>query len=76
MSPIGTLNAIQLATALIWRERVEALPEMLTHDAALGAAAHAFGFDVRGTESSEGKLPLRPPAQSSCGNRPRQPASP
>ena len=47
--PIGTLDAIHLATALIWRERVGALPEMLTHDAALGAAARAFGFDVRGT---------------------------
>lgn len=25
------------------------LPQMVTHDAALGAAARAFGFDVRGT---------------------------
>jgi predicted nucleic acid-binding protein len=47
--PIGTLDALHLATALIWRERVGALPEMVTHDAALGAAARAFGFDVRGT---------------------------
>jgi uncharacterized protein len=47
--PIGTLDAIHLATALIWRERVGALPEMVTHDAALGAAARAFGFDIRGT---------------------------
>ena len=47
--PIGTLDAIHLATALIWRERVGALPEMLTHDVALGAAGRAFGFDVRGT---------------------------
>lgn len=47
--PIGTLDAIHLATALIWRERVGALPEVVTHDAALGAAARAFGFDVRGT---------------------------
>lgn len=47
--PIGTLDAIHLATALIWRERVGALPEMLTHDAALGAVARVFGFDVRGT---------------------------
>lgn len=47
--PIGTLDAIHLATALIWRERVGALPEVVTHDASLGAAARAFGFDVRGT---------------------------
>ena len=46
--PIGTLDAIHLATALIWRERLGNLPEMATHDAALGAAARAFGFDVRG----------------------------
>jgi hypothetical protein len=24
------------------------LPQMVTHDAALGAAARGFGFDVRG----------------------------
>ena len=47
--PLGTLDAIHLATALIWRERVGSLSELVTHDAALGAAARAFGFDVRGT---------------------------
>jgi predicted nucleic acid-binding protein len=47
--PVGTLDAIHLATALIWRDRVGSLPQMVTHDAALGAAARAFGFDVRGT---------------------------
>ena len=46
---VGTLDAIHLATALIWRDRVGPLPQMVTHDAALGAAARAFGFDVRGT---------------------------
>lgn len=46
---IGTLDAIHLATALLWRDRISLLPEMATHDAALGAAARAFGFDVRGT---------------------------
>ena len=46
--PIGTLDAIHLATALIWRDRMGPLPEMATHDAALGAAARTFGFDVRG----------------------------
>ncbi len=47
--PMGTLDAIHLATALIWRDRVGPLPQMVTHDAALATAARAFGFDVRGT---------------------------
>ena len=47
--PIGPLDAIHLATALTWRDRLGPLPAMLTHDATLGAAARAFGFDVRGT---------------------------
>lgn len=47
-TPLGTLDAIHLATALIWRERMGALPTMATHDTALGLAARTFGFDVRG----------------------------
>jgi uncharacterized protein len=47
--PVGTLDAIHLATALLWRDRMGPLPEMATHDTTLGAAARAFGFDVRGT---------------------------
>ena len=46
--PLGTLDAVHLATALIWRDRMGALPTMATHDAALGLAARTFGFDVRG----------------------------
>jgi predicted nucleic acid-binding protein len=46
--PLGTLDAIHLATALIWRERVGVLPTMATHDSALGLAARTFGFEVRG----------------------------
>lgn len=46
--PLGTLDALHLATALIWRDRVGSLPTMATHDTALGSAARAFGFDVRG----------------------------
>jgi predicted nucleic acid-binding protein len=45
--PLGTLDAIHLSTALIWRERFGALT-MATHDSALGVAARTFGFDVRG----------------------------
>jgi predicted nucleic acid-binding protein len=47
-TPLGTLDALHLATALIWRERMGPLPMMATHDSALGLAARAFGFDVRG----------------------------
>ena len=47
--PLGTLDAIHLATALLWRDRMGPLPEMATHDTTLGAAARAFGFEVRGT---------------------------
>ena len=46
--PLGTLDALHLATALIWRDRMGALPTLATHDTALGLAAQAFGFDVRG----------------------------
>jgi predicted nucleic acid-binding protein len=46
--PIGTVDAPHLATALIWRDRIGPLPEMATHDTALGSAARAFGFAVRG----------------------------
>jgi predicted nucleic acid-binding protein len=47
--PLGTLDAIHLATALVWRDRIGPVPQVATHDGALGAAARAFGFDVRGT---------------------------
>lgn len=47
--PIGTLDAIHLATALIWRDRMGPLPQLATHDGALATAARAFGFEVRGT---------------------------
>jgi predicted nucleic acid-binding protein len=47
-TPLGTLDAIHLATALTWRERMGPLPVVATHDSALGLAARAFGFDVRG----------------------------
>lgn len=47
-TPLGTLDAIHLVTALIWRERMGSLPVIATHDTALGLAARAFGFEVRG----------------------------
>lgn len=47
-APVGTLDAIHLATALVWRERLGALSALATHDSALGLAARSFGFEVRG----------------------------
>ncbi len=47
-TPLGTLDALHLATALTWRDRIGPLPVVATHDAALGLAARAFGFEVRG----------------------------
>lgn len=47
-TPLGTLDAIHLATALLWRERIGPLATIATHDSALGVAARTFGFDVRG----------------------------
>jgi predicted nucleic acid-binding protein len=46
--PLGALDALHLATALAWRDRLGSLPALATHDTALGLAARAFGFDVRG----------------------------
>jgi predicted nucleic acid-binding protein len=48
--PLATLDAIHLATALIWRERMGVSPTLATHDSALGLAARTFGFEVRGIE--------------------------
>lgn len=43
-----TLDAIHLATALLWREHIGPLATIATHDSALAVAARMFGFDVRG----------------------------
>ncbi len=45
---LGTLDALHLATALLWHERSDADLVMATHDAALGLAARAVGFRVIG----------------------------
>ena len=47
--PLGTLDALHLATALIWRDRMGPVSAIATHDTALASAARAFGFDVLGT---------------------------
>jgi predicted nucleic acid-binding protein len=48
---LGTLDAIHLATALLWRETMDAQLVMATHDVALATAAQAHGFRVLGVRS-------------------------
>lgn len=45
---IGTLDAIHLATALLWRERSSTSLVMATHDEALATGARAIGLGVVG----------------------------
>jgi predicted nucleic acid-binding protein len=46
---LGSLDAIYLATAMLWREQSGDSLLFATHDSALGAAARACGFEVLGT---------------------------
>ena len=46
---LGTLDALHLATALLWREGRQEDLVMMTHDTALAIAARASGFRVVGT---------------------------
>jgi len=48
-TPLGTLDAVHLATALLWREAGARDLVMATHDAALALAARALGFRVAGS---------------------------
>ena len=45
---LGTLDAIHLATAVMWRERTAKDLSMATHDVALAVAAKANGLRVVG----------------------------
>jgi predicted nucleic acid-binding protein len=47
-TPLGTLDALHLSTALVWRETQDQDPVMATHDRALAIAARACGFRVLG----------------------------
>ena len=47
-TPLGTLDAIHLATALAWRSATDDELVVATHDRALASAARAEGFDVLG----------------------------
>jgi predicted nucleic acid-binding protein len=45
---LGTLDAIHLASALLWKDAIGVDPVMATHDGALGLAAQAHGLKVVG----------------------------
>lgn len=45
---LGTLDALHLATALVWRDRMRQALVMATHDRDLAIAARSFGFEVIG----------------------------
>ncbi|HEY3177160.1 MAG TPA: type II toxin-antitoxin system VapC family toxin [Candidatus Polarisedimenticolia bacterium] len=47
-TPLGTLDAIHLATALLWQEKERKQLVMATHDTALAIAAQACGLRVAG----------------------------
>jgi uncharacterized protein len=46
---LGTLDAIHLASALLWKDAMRIEPVMVTHGEALGLAAQAHGLKVLGT---------------------------
>ena len=47
-TPLGTLDALHLATALIWQDRTSQALVMATHDGDLALAARSFGIEVVG----------------------------
>lgn len=47
-SPLGTLDALHLATAMSWQDMSGQQITFATHDRALAVAARASGFDVVG----------------------------
>lgn len=49
---LGTVDAIHLATALLWKERTRADLVMATHDEGLATASRASGLRVVGVSAS------------------------
>lgn len=47
-TPLGTLDAIHLATAILWQERMATRLVLASHDRALARAARALGLSVIG----------------------------
>jgi predicted nucleic acid-binding protein len=53
---LGTLDAIHLASALLWRDAMGVDPLLATHHAGLAVAAQAHGFTVVGSDSLQGSV--------------------
>jgi predicted nucleic acid-binding protein len=47
-TPLGTLDAIHLSTAILWRDARAESPVLVTHDAPLATAARAVGLSSAG----------------------------
>jgi len=47
-TPLGTLDALHLATALVWQDRMHQTIVMATHDRDLALAGRSFGLEVLG----------------------------
>jgi len=47
-TPLGTIDAIHLATAVLWRDARGEAPVMATHDGQLATAARAMGLITAG----------------------------
>jgi predicted nucleic acid-binding protein len=47
-APLGTLDALHLATALVWQDRTGRQLVLATHDHDLAVAARSFGMKVLG----------------------------
>ncbi len=47
-TPLGTLDALHLATAVLWRDARGEAPVFATHDGQLETAARAMGFATAG----------------------------
>ena len=56
---LGTLDAIHLATALLWKDATGDEPVMATHDRALAIGAAAHGLRVAGVPEMRGRGPAR-----------------
>ncbi len=57
---LGTLDAIHLATALLWKDLTHADLIMATHDTALALGAQAHGLHVVGVKPRRNRLPFPP----------------
>jgi len=68
---LGTLDAIHLATAQIWRETTSTTLTMATHDATLATAARALGMPtVGGSTASRDSQRVERPRGRRRGRRP------